>query len=90
MTPSAIGHWVAYGRSFEVYECDGLFYFLIDLPDELESEPRASAQKARDDCLAVCREDAWANSSGDRDEWLALYKEHPFGPAAPANLVRTS
>jgi hypothetical protein len=90
MTPSAIGRWTAYGLSFEVYERAHLFYFLIDLTDELESEPRATAQKALDDCLAACREEAWANSSGDRDEWLALYKEDPFGPAAPANLVRTS
>jgi hypothetical protein len=90
MTPSAIGRWRAYGYTFEVYERDGLFYFLIDAPGEEESEPRASAQKALDDCFAACREDAWANSSGDRDEWLALYKEDPFGPAALANLVRTS
>ena len=90
MTPSAIGRWAAYGRSFEVYERDRLFYFLIDLPNELESEPRASARKALDDCLAACREEAWANSPGDRDEWLALYKEDRFGPAARANLVRTS
>jgi hypothetical protein len=90
MKPLALGCWAAYGRSFEVYERDGLFYFLIGLPDELESEPRASAQKALDDCLAACREDAWANSNGDPDQWLALYKEDPFGPAALANLTRTS
>jgi hypothetical protein len=90
MKPLALGHWAAYGRAFEVYERDGLFYFLIDLPDELESEPRASAKKALDDCFAACREDAWANSNGDPDAWLALYKEDPLGPAAPANLKRAN
>jgi hypothetical protein len=90
MKPSALGRWTAYGRSFEIYGRDGLFYFLIDLPDELESEPRASAQKALDDCFAACREDAWANSNGDPSEWRALYREDPFGPAAPANLTRAS
>jgi hypothetical protein len=89
MKPPAVGRWNAYGRSFEVYERDGLFYFLIHLPDELESEPRASAQKALDDCFKACREDAWTYSNGDRDEWRALYREDPLGPPAPANLIRT-
>jgi hypothetical protein len=86
MTPSAVGRWSAYGRSFAVYERDQLFYFLINAPDEEESEPRASAQQALDNCFAACRNEAWANSSGDRNEWLAIYREDPFGPANKSNL----
>ncbi len=86
MTPSAVGRWSAYGRSFAVYERDRLFYFLIDAPDEEELNARASAQQALDDCFAACREEAWAYSSGDRNEWLAAYREDPLGPANKANL----
>lgn len=86
MTPSAVGRWSAYGRSFAVYERDRLFYFLIDAPDEEESNARASAHQALDDCFAACRKEAWANSSADRNEWLAAYREDPFGPANKANL----
>ena len=86
MTPSAVGRWSAYGRSFAVYERDRLFYFLIDAPDEEESNARASAQQALDDCFAACRNEAWANSSGDRNEWVATYREDPLGPANKANL----
>jgi hypothetical protein len=88
MTPPAIGRWSAYGGLFAVYERDGLFYFLIDAPDEQESNPRASAQQALDDCFAACRQNAWANSSGDPNEWFATYKEDPFGPANKSHLVR--
>jgi hypothetical protein len=86
MTPSAVGRWSAYGRPFAIYERDRLFYFLIDAPDEEESNARASAQQALDDCFAACRKDAWANSSGEPNEWSATYKEDPFGPANKANL----
>ena len=86
MTPSAVGRWSAYGRSFAVYERDRLFYFLIDAPDEEELNARASAQQALDDCFAACREEAWAYSSGDRNEWLAAYREDPLGPANKNNL----
>ena len=86
MTPPAVGRWSAYGRSFAVYERDRLFYFLIDAPDEEESNARASAQQALDDCFAACRKEAWAYSSGDRNEWLATYREDPLGPANKTNL----
>ena len=86
ITPPAVGRWSAYGRSFAVYERDRLFYFLIDAADEEESNARASAQQALDDCFAACREEAWAYSSGDRNEWLAAYREDPLGPANKANL----
>jgi hypothetical protein len=86
MTPSAVGRWSAYGRLFAVYERDRLFYFLIDALDEEESNARASAQQALDDGFAACRKEAWANSSGDRNEWLATYREDPLGPANKANL----
>ena len=59
------GRWSAYGYTFAIYERDGLFHFLIDAPGEEESEPRNSAKQALDDCAAACREEAWANSSGD-------------------------
>lgn len=90
MTPPAVGRWKAYGRSFEVYERDRLFYFRIDASDEEESNPRASAQEALDDCFAACREEAWANSSGDPNEWFATYNEDPFGPANKSNLIRVA
>jgi hypothetical protein len=63
-----------------------LFYFLIDAHDEEESNARASAQLALDDGFAACRAEAWANSSGDRNEWLATYREDATGPANKANL----
>jgi hypothetical protein len=88
MTPSAIGRWEAYGRSFAVYERDRLFYFRIEAADEEESNARASAQQALDDCFAACRKDAWANSSGDPNEWFATYKEDPLGPANKPNQIR--
>ena len=86
MTPPAVGRWSAYGRSFAVYERDRSFYFLIDAPDEEESNARTSAQQALDDCFAACRKEAWAYSSGDRNEWLATYREDPLGPANKSNL----
>jgi hypothetical protein len=69
MTPSAVGRWSAYGRSFAVYERDRLFYFLIDAPDEEESNARASAQQEalqgrRTDCDSlslVCQTRALAD-----------------------------
>ena len=90
MTPPAVGRWKAYDRSFEVCERDRLFYFLIEAPNEEESNPRASAQQALDECFAACREEAWANSSGDPNEWFATYKEDPFGPANKSNLIRVA
>jgi hypothetical protein len=90
MTPPPVGRWKAYGRSFEVCERDRLFYFRIDASDEEESNPRASAQEALDDCFAACREEAWADSSGDPNEWFAAFKEDPFGPAHKSNLIRVA
>ena len=66
------------------------FYFRIDASDEEESNPRASAQEALDDCFAACREEAWADSSGDPNEWFAAFKEDPFGPAHKSNLIRVA
>ena len=56
--------WSAYGYQFEIRERDRLYYFRIDAPDEDKSNPRNSAKQALDDCFAICRELAWANSSG--------------------------
>ena len=64
--------------------------FRIDAPDEEESNPRASAQQALDECFAACREEAWADSSGDPNEWFAAFKEDPFGPAHKSNLIRVA
>jgi hypothetical protein len=90
VTPPAVGRWKAYGRSFEVYERDRLFYFRIEASDEDESNPRASAQEALDDCFAACRDEAWAHSSGDPNEWFTTYKEDPFGPANKSDLIRVA
>lgn len=83
-----LGRWSAYGYPFEIRERDGLYYFRIDAPDEDESNPRNSANQALNDCAAICRQEAWANSSGSHDEWELTYKEDPLGPANSENLIR--
>jgi hypothetical protein len=81
--------WGAYGYIFAVYERDGLYYFLIDAPDEEESEPRSSAKcQAFDDCAAACREEAWANSNGDPALWRERYREDALGRMNIKNVVR--
>lgn len=82
------GRWSAYGSTFAIYEREGLFYFLIDAPDEEESEPRNSAKQAFDDCTAACREEAWANSNGDPALWRERYREDPLGRMNMKNVVR--
>jgi hypothetical protein len=74
-----VGRWSAYGYQFEIRERDGLYYFRIDAPEEDESNPRNSAKQALDDCFAICRELAWANSSGSQNEWNLAYKEDRWG-----------
>ena len=54
----------------------------------MKSNPRNSAKQALDDCFAICRELAWANSNGSHNEWELLYKEDPTGPANSKNLFR--
>ena len=83
-----LGRWSAYGYQFEICERSRLYYFRIDAPDEDESNPRNSAKQAVDDCFAICRELAWANSSGSHDEWELTYREDPTGPANSRNLIR--
>ena len=83
-----LGRWSAYGYQFEICERSRLYYFRIDAPDEDESNPRNSAKQALDDCFAICRELAWANSNGSHNEWELLYKEDPTGPANSKNLIR--
>jgi hypothetical protein len=83
-----LGRWSAYGYQFEICERSRLYYFRIDVPDEDESNPRNSAKQALGDCFAICRELAWANSSGSHDEWELTYREDPTGPANSKNLIR--
>jgi hypothetical protein len=83
-----LGRWSAYGNPFEIREREGLYYFRIDAADEDESNPRNSAKQALDDCFAICRQVAWANSSGSDNEWGLIYKEDPTGPANLENLIR--
>lgn len=83
-----IGRWSAYGYIFAIYEREGLFHFLIDAPGEEESEPRNSAKQALDDCAAACREEAWANSSGDPTLWRELYREDPLRGMNMKNIIR--
>jgi hypothetical protein len=83
-----LGRWRAYGYQFEICERNRLYYFRIDVPDEGESNPRNSAKQAVDDCFAICREFAWANSSGSHDEWELTYREDPTGSANSNNLFR--
>jgi hypothetical protein len=83
-----LGLWSAYGYPFEIRERDGLYYFRIDAPDEDESNPRNSGKQALDDCFAICRQEAWANSSGSRTEWELTYEEDPLGRANSENLIR--
>jgi hypothetical protein len=82
------GRWSAYGYTFAIYERDGLFYFLIDAPDEDESEPRNSAKQALNDCAAACHEEAWANSNGDPALWRERYREDPLGGVNMKNVIR--
>ena len=82
------GRWRTYRFTFSVYMRDGLFYFLIDAPDEEESEPRNSAKQALDDCAAACREEAWANSNGDPVLWRERYREDPLARMNLKNIVR--
>jgi hypothetical protein len=82
------GRWSAYGSTFSVYEREGLYYFLIDAPDEQESESRNSAKQAFDDCTAACRQEAWANSDGDPALWRELYKEDPLDKMNMKNVIR--
>jgi hypothetical protein len=87
-TADLTGRWRTYGFTFSVYMRDGLFYFRIDGPDEDESEPRNSAKQAFDDCAAICRELAWANSNGDPVLWRERYRENPLGRMNMKNVVR--
>ena len=84
------GRWSAYGYTFAVYERDGLFHFLIEASGEEESEPRSSAKQAFDDCAAACREEAWANSSGDSALWRELYREDPLRGMNMKNIIRAN
>jgi hypothetical protein len=84
------GRWSAYGYTFAVYERDALFHFLIDAPGEEESEPRNSAKQALEDCAAACREEAWANSSGDFALWRELYREDPLRGMNMKNIIRAN
>ena len=84
------GRWSAYGYTFAIYERDGLFHFLIDAPHEEKLESRNSAKQALDDCAAACREEAWANSSGDFALWRELYREDPFRGMNMKNIIRAN
>jgi hypothetical protein len=82
------GRWRAYGYTFTIYERNGLHHFRIDAPGEEESEPRNSAKQAFDNCAAACRQEAWANSSGDPTLWRELYREDPFSSMNPKNIIQ--
>ena len=80
MTPPAVGRWKVYGRSFEVYERDRLFYFRIDASDEGNPPGRAAVKRRRasggrtsSSRVGVCR----AGSAASRRSWKECRRAKP-------------